>query len=549
MPMRKLLPMVVFLTVSVLGIAGAVFVWAANERTERINFQAAVDEAISRIQVRFSQHMTLLDATTAFLQANGPEVTPERFRSFVANLSLDWQYPGLLALGFAPLLPADEVEAAGATVARDAGGPVPIRPAGGQRWRAPVVLLEPPMHEEAAALGFDLYADQARREAMEKVARDGLRHASRALLAAEEGNIAPKPYFVVFSPVNVPTLGTSPGANGADRPTGFAFASFRVEDLFRKTVESRPALLLHIVAREADAPEGDPIFVSDQPPSTGGARDLRTTTVLDIAGRDWLVTFRPAIGFERASTQGAALLLGSLALICGAALAALFLAEAREAAATSRLAEATRRNLAERELMLREMQHRIKNSITRILAMARQTAATAPDLESFSATFTDRLQAMASAQDMLTGSRCQSAELSALVHRELAQALGREPDPGAVTGPDIRLNERATQALGLTFHELATNALKYQGGPEAAGSVRIAWGLEPSPAGERLVIDWTESGAGDLKPPGQTGFGTKLIDASIRMELGGAVERDWRPGGLALRIVVPAAKALSEELR
>jgi two-component sensor histidine kinase len=86
------------------------------------------------------------------------------------------------------------------------------------------------------------------------------------------------------------------------------------------------------------------------------------------------------------------------------------------------------RNLVARDLMLQEMKHRIKNSIARILAMARQTARRSPDLEAFSKSFTARLQAMANAQDMLTRSTWGRADLRALLLQELGQVFGEADD-------------------------------------------------------------------------------------------------------------------------
>lgn len=545
--MRKLQPFIVFVVVSALGIAAAVFVWSANGRAERTRFDAVVDEAVARIDARFRQHMTLLDATIAYFEADARAVSAGRFAQFVDNFSIEWRHPGLLALGYAPLLDGRRPFGPDALRVSDDAPPFGIWPDSDQPWRAPIVLIEASDGTGAETLGFDMYSDPVRREAMEAAAQVRGQYASRRLqLAGGAAGAAGagEPSFVVFAPTYGATVGRLSAAGPRDRPTGFVFAKFRVGDLFRATVEIPPVLALHVTAREADAPASDPIFVSAPPANGFYPRDLEATRRLTIAGREWLLSFRPTAEFGRASAQSVALFLGGLALICAAALTASLRADAREAAASAELAEARRRSLIEKDLLLREMQHRIKNSITRILAIARQTAASAPDLPSFSASFTERLRAMASAQDMLTRSKWQSVELRALLNQELSQVFGRELGSRPMTGPDVLLNETAAQALGLTFHELATNALKYGGGPEAGGAIGIGWTIEPGAAGERLVLDWTEAGATCVSPPATTGFGTKLIDSSIRMELGGTVERDWRPQGLAIRLAVPLERAV-----
>src|SRR4029453_9145977 len=119
----------------------------------------------------------------------------------------------------------------------------------------------------------------------------------------------------------------------------------------------------------------------------------------------------------------------------------------------------------------------IKNCIARILAMARQTAANAPSVAEFTDAFAARLQAMAASQDMLTRSRWQKADLPELLRTELDQVFGQGIDRVKLSGTPVEVNENATQALGLTFHELATNALKYGNTANATGSLSVEWAM------------------------------------------------------------------------
>ncbi|TIO14990.1 MAG: sensor histidine kinase, partial [Mesorhizobium sp.] len=138
--------------------------------------------------------------------------------------------------------------------------------------------------------------------------------------------------------------------------------------------------------------------------------------------------------------------------------------------------------------------HRIKNSITRVLAIARQTASQATDVKEFSASFSARLQAMAASQDMLTRSRWQKADLGDLLRTELGQVFGKELSEGILSGPEVLLDETTTQALGLTFHELATNALKYGEAGNSVGALKVEWRVEGRGRERTLVLDWREAG-------------------------------------------------------
>ena len=207
--------------------------------------------------------------------------------------------------------------------------------------------------------------------------------------------------------------------------------------------------------------------------------------------------------------------------------------------AKSRLHATTERNLAEKDLMLQEMRHRIKNSITRVLAIARQTSASSTNLSEFTASFSARLQAMAASQDMLTRSRWQKAELGDLLRMELEQVFGKGVPEDALGGPKVLLNEKATQALGLTFHELATNALKYGAIGSSAFCLVVTWTVERTPSERRLRLRWHETGSPWREQQHQAGFGTKLIDMNITRELNGKITRDLSEGGVSIEIDVP----------
>ena len=235
-------------------------------------------------------------------------------------------------------------------------------------------------------------------------------------------------------------------------------------------------------------------------------------------------------------------MLGLFGLLLASAIALVLRYQERAYEAATQLHETSEKSLLEKELMLQEMKHRIKNSITRVLAIARQTAAGSADMGEFTASFSARLQAMAASQDMLTRSRWQKADLGDLLRIELSQVFGKELPQGLLAGPEVLLDETTTQALGLTFHELATNALKYGEAANSVDAVKIGWRLEGAGRHRMLALDWSETGRSELQAPAKTGFGTKLIDMNITRELRGTISRDFRPDGLkvAIRIPMPA---------
>jgi len=230
-------------------------------------------------------------------------------------------------------------------------------------------------------------------------------------------------------------------------------------------------------------------------------------------------------------------MLGLAGLLLAGAVALIARYQARALQAVAKMHETAEKSLLEKDLMLQEMKHRIKNSIARVLAMARQTAGSARDLEEFTSSFGARLQAMAASQDILTRSRWQTADLAELLRLELGQVFGKELPDAMIDGPRVLLSEATTQALGLTFHELATNALKYGEAGNSPEALKVTWQVEET--GRRLRLRWTETGGRQVRPPDKPGFGTRLIDMNIVRELGGAIDRNYRPDGLEIDIAVP----------
>jgi two-component sensor histidine kinase len=128
---------------------------------------------------------------------------------------------------------------------------------------------------------------------------------------------------------------------------------------------------------------------------------------------------------------------------------------------------------------------------------------------------------------------------------ELGQVFGKELPDGILSGPEVLLDETTTQALGLTFHELATNALKYGETGNSAitrngdWSLKVDWSVEGHRSDRTLVLNWREAGKKKLEPPVKTGFGTKLIDLNVTRELRGTINRDFHDSGLSVEIRIP----------
>jgi PAS domain S-box-containing protein len=198
--------------------------------------------------------------------------------------------------------------------------------------------------------------------------------------------------------------------------------------------------------------------------------------------------------------------------------------------------ETARREGDERQsLLIRELAHRVKNSLALIMAMARQTGLSAADLDEFLGTFEGRLKALAGVHDLLSERGWRGPPLAALIRAALAPHEGRVR-LGRMA--ELSLTPVAAQDLVLALHELATNAAKHGALSAPHGSVT----LEGRVSDDELVLTWGEAGGPPAVPPMRRGVGTTLLEQAVAHQNKGRVGFDWRPEGLACTLVLPLAE-------
>ncbi len=541
--MKKFFPILAFIAVALISLTMAGFAYFATQEAARIKFEATADDALNRIESRIDLHLSLLRSTQALFDARNGEISQNEFKAFFSALDVDTNFAGLRGIGYLRLAKAGDEAAVERDMLRDRGTARTVYPDTTQPWRTPVVLFEPLDPSNESTIGYDMFTEPVRREAIEKAMADDAQHAS-GLVQLGQGTGAAQTFtgFLVFVRLNVET---APDGINASRSstTGLLYAAFRARDLFQTALSRTPLLPVNTEVYDGKADADNLLFQSETPPVASFGDRLLVTRKIIVAGRPWTVLFRPTSAFSQPSSRAIPVMLGLFGLLLAGAIALVARYQERAYDAKSLLHETTEKSLLEKDLMLQEMKHRIKNSITRVLAIARQTAAHATDVKEFSSSFSARLQAMAASQDMLTRSRWQKADLGDLLRIELGQVFGKELPEGILSGPQVLLDETTTQALGLTFHELATNALKYGEAGNSVGALKVDWFFEGRGANRMLVLNWREAGQKQLEAPAKTGFGTKLIDLNVTRELGGTIVRDFRADGLTVEIRIPPRAA------
>lgn len=187
---------------------------------------------------------------------------------------------------------------------------------------------------------------------------------------------------------------------------------------------------------------------------------------------------------------------------------------------------------AQRQLLIDELNHRVRNTLTVVQGMAHQTFRGSDIPPAPLAAFNARLHALAGAHSALSQFNWSGAEIAEVVRQGLAICAG-DLARVAMAGPIVQVRPAVAVALVLVLHELATNAMKYGALADEAGSLAVTW--ERDGAGG-LVLVWLERGGPPAAPPTRSGFGTRLITSSVRQQLQGEVDFVFASEGLTCRM-------------
>jgi PAS domain S-box-containing protein len=193
-------------------------------------------------------------------------------------------------------------------------------------------------------------------------------------------------------------------------------------------------------------------------------------------------------------------------------------------------------------LLMREVNHRAKNMLGVVQAIARHTVTSNP--EDFVRRFSERLQALAMSQDLLIKNEWQGTDLSELVRAQLAHFQDLIDTRVLLGGPRVSLAPAATQTIGMALHELATNAGKYGALSNSGGHVEISWKVyDLEPGRQRFFMSWVESGGPLVSAPARHGFGSTVIKSMACMGLSADVQLDYASSGVRWRLDCPGENA------
>jgi two-component sensor histidine kinase len=190
------------------------------------------------------------------------------------------------------------------------------------------------------------------------------------------------------------------------------------------------------------------------------------------------------------------------------------------------------------ELLINELNHRVKNTLATVQSIAAQTLRRSDDPAEAIDKFSARLVSLGRTHNVLSDQKWESALVRDLVDGALAPYAGKDGARIHATGPNLRLAPRSALTVAMALHELATNAAKYGALSNERGQIYVDWAVADSPNEFRLT--WREIGGPLVAMPARSGFGTRLIEGGTE-QIGGSAALDFKPDGLVCTLTCPLA--------
>ncbi|MBD59394.1 MAG: histidine kinase [Citromicrobium sp.] len=526
------MPVVIFLLIAAIA-ALSVF---AIERGERRREQAVLGETAQVIASSLDRRVNTSGSyliAGASLISTLDRVPAELFRRFATELRLDADYRGSIGIGWSPIVPRDQIDAFERRVASETNSDFTISPLPSQEsnFAVPVTFFEPMGDATRRAVGFNMYSQETRREAMQEAIRTGRPTASGKLDLIQDRDTA-RAGFIVYMPVFEP---------GTDREMirGFVYSPFNSQD-FLDAVLTRELVGQRGVRLYDGAPVPANLVASHAP-----ARLTGNVTRIEVRLADRPMTV------EVESARGDALsLLSMITLLFGIAVASLSMLVARLLTQQAHEDQVALDFYAEqnsiRNSLTRELNHRVKNTLANVLSIVALTRRRATSLDEFASGLDGRIRALSATHDLLTQSEWGTTPLRAVLTAELAPYVDVDDGQVHLDGPAVELAPNDALSFGLAIHELATNASKYGALSVEHGKLRITWTRIRD---DLVEVVWQEA-EGPAVPQDRTrGFGTELIEKIVAHELKHPVDLTFASEGVRCVLRVPVRKPTEFRMR
>lgn len=199
-----------------------------------------------------------------------------------------------------------------------------------------------------------------------------------------------------------------------------------------------------------------------------------------------------------------------------------------------------KQEVADRQkLLIRELHHRVKNTLANVRAMMGATAKSSGSVDDFMRDFSARIVSLADTHSMLTDDYWQMASLHKLLESELRHYDTNDKSRVILEGPDVALVADIAIPIGMAFHELASNSSKYGALSRSQGRLEVRWSVNNLNDERILNLDWLEKGGPEVEKPRRRGFGTTLLERVVAVQCQAKVELNYHPEGLQFTMALP----------
>lgn len=511
-----------FFTLLIAAVAAMAIEHAEGQARAR-NLDASASELTAALQRRASENVAYLLAGSSMFSIRG-EVAREDFQLYADMIDAGLKERGGIATGWGQWLDrADEsayVAKQRATVAADFE--LHGVPGATSREMLPVTMTSPLDTGNRTALGYDMYSEPVRRQAIDAARQTKRPTATGKLELVRDAGKKKAPGFIIFVPVferrapGMPLL-------------GFVYSAFRAQEFLDSALRLVSERDFHAALYDQDATSNH-LLAAIEGKQSDGAKRVQTIT---IAGRPWVLVVSERKTRVISLLSQVVLLFG---LIVGLMLMGLALLITHRAAEDRKVLAWLSGQAQIRNSLARELNHRVKNTLANVLSIVSLTRRRATSVNDFADGLTGRLRALSATHDLLLQREWLDAPVGEIVRSELAPYMQDDDHHVTLDGPDVEVAPNDALSLGLALHELVTNAAKYGALSDPHGAVDIRWSVEP---GHHVAVNWRESGGPLVTEPGRRGFGMDLIERIVANELRQEVKVEFNSGGVECRILIP----------
>ncbi len=529
----RALPVGIFLLVAAITIVSIFAIERSEMQQARTELGSRTTAIASALERRANASSAYLRAGAALLASVG-DIQPDQFRRFVSELRLDADYRGADGIGWATVVRPNEIASFNQMLAETA--PVPVQlypvPEGDQPYSVPVTLLQPDTERNRRALGYDMFSERVRRDAMLEAERTARPTASGKVVLQQEGG-EERPGFLVYMPV-------FEAAPGGRQLRGYIYSPFNAQDFLSSALELEDAgqYGVRLFYGTADA---ENLLASTE---AGGNEDHeQTRQQVTIANAPFVLQVSRANSGVLSGLSMATLIFGLLVASLLMLLVRMLTQQALEDDASLVWFE---EQASIRNSLTRELNHRVKNTLANVLSIIALTRRRAEDVAEFADGLDGRIRALSATHDLLTRSDWGTTPVAAVIQAELRPYVQDADHSIRMEGPDVELAPNDALSLGLAMHELATNAAKYGALSQPGGKVSVIWEMVDA----KLVrVEWQESDGPPVAEERGRGFGTDLIERVVASELRNPVQLEFEPEGVRCVLIIPVREPTEFAMR